>query len=298
MPQNSQFGQSQEPAYIPKNTGLEELLAHYGITLEQSFVMDEESYKQQQRASNGGIIETPFYYAPIISDDRISGDLAFLANIPELITLYPAPLTLNDSLPDAVAAYEVFSSSQKSWALSENINLMYPQLIQPPEEDVQQAYSLAYVLEGTFTSYFAGKAIPEPEIQETEETSEAASTDNLQVTSALTESGRGTVFVMGTSAILGSNVLQPEPNSGNALFFLNLMDYLTGNEDKAVMRTKGISYVPLGDTTPQLRSFIKTFNIVVLPILAIAAGFFVWLGRVSRRKRISTMYNGGATDAE
>lgn len=298
LPQSSQFGQNQEPAYIPRNTGLEELLAHYGVTVEQSFVMDEESFRQQQRAQNGGIIETPFYYAPIVSDDRINKNLRFLSNIPEMITLYPAPLSLSDNLRESVDAIEVLSSSKDSWAMSEDINLMYPQLIQPPPDDLQQPYALSYLLEGTFVSYFADKPIPEPEVDESVAAEGGLSTEDVQVSTAVIEEGAGTVFVLGTSAILGNNVLQPEASSGNALFFLNLMDYLTGNEDKAVMRTKGISYVPLGDTTPQLRSFIKTFNIAVLPILAAVAGILVWLGRVSRRKRISFAYNAEASDVE
>ncbi len=302
LPQSSQYGQSQEPVYIPNNTGLEELIAHYGVTLEKAYVLDEKSYKQQQRGTNGGIQETPVYYAPIVSEDRISDELPFVANIPQLITLYSAPLRLSDSLPSTIRAYEVFSSSKDSWAMAEDINLTYPQLIQPPPDDMQEPIALAYVLKGTFSSYFAGREAPEPVTAEPTETEAAndqsISADNLRVTKEVLESGSGTLFVLGTSAILGNNVLEPEARSGNALFMLNLMDYLNDNEDNAVMRTKGISYVPLRDSTPQLRSFIKTFNIAVLPVLVIVAGIFVWVGRMSRRKRIESLFARRTDDDE
>jgi ABC-2 type transport system permease protein len=296
IPQSSQYGQSQEPAYIPRNTGLEELLTHYGVTLEKGFVLDEASFVQQQRASNGGVVETPIYYAPIISEEYISDNLIFMSNIPELITLYSAPLTLSPDLAKGISASEVFSSSPAAWVMAEDINLMYPQLIQPPPPDMQETVSLAYVLDGTFTSYYAGRKAPEPEIAEQEEepeaTAGAVSSEDLNITQEVLEEGSGRIFVLGTSAILGSNVLDAEGRSGNGLFILNLFDYLNGREDNAIMRTKGVSYVPLKDTTPQLRSFIKTFNIAILPVLVVIAGLLVLAGRTARRKRLEFYFSG------
>ncbi|MBN1687062.1 MAG: GldG family protein, partial [Spirochaetales bacterium] len=82
MPQTTQYGQQQQPAYIPRNTGLEEMLAHYGVDLEKAYVLDEQCFIQRQRAASGSIVETPVYYAPVIKDERISDELAFLENIP------------------------------------------------------------------------------------------------------------------------------------------------------------------------------------------------------------------------
>ena len=220
-----------------------------------------------------------------------------MSNIPELITLYSAPLELSSELPKQIKAWEVFSSSSASWTMEDDINLMYPQLIQPPPPESQEAIPLAYVLEGTFTSFFAGMQAPEPEAPETEEGEEGPaegtiSTDTLNVRQEVIQEGEGRIFVLGTSAILGGNVLDAEGRSGNGLFLLNLFDYLNGREDNAIMRTKGINYVPLKDTTPQLRSFVKTFNIAVLPILVVAAGLIVLAGRAARRRRLEHYFKG------
>lgn len=298
MPQASQFGQAQEPQLIPRDTGLQGLIEHYGVRLKQSYVLDEDCFIQRQRGSNGGVVETPVYYAPLIAKDSINSDLAFLANIPQLVTLYHSPLELVDPIPPGVFATEVFSSSADSWEMEESSNLLYPMLIQPPPDDMQTAMRLGYLLEGTFTSYFADKPIPEPPPVEADE--EGADTppatiiseDQLKVGQDRKDEGTGRILVVGTSAILGSNVLDREGQTGNSLFVLNLLDYMNDREDYAIMRTKGVSYSPLEDLSPQVRSFVKTFNIAGLAVAVVIIGFFVWLARISKKRRIQTLFRG------
>ena len=308
VPQNQQFGQRQEPAYIPRNTGLEEMLSHYGVDLKTAYVLDEQSFTQRQQDANGGIVETPVYYAPVISDERITSELRFLDNIPEIISLYNAPLELNGNLLPETRAVAVFSSSADAWIMDEDVNLSYPQLIQPPPEDMRQESVLAYLVEGEFDSYFMGKKVPEPPTPEPEgegpeaESEPAANTissEDLQVQQMAIERGSGRIFVLGSSSIIGSNVLDAEGRTGNSVFFMNLFDYLNDREDYAIMRTKGVNYVPISEDTPhQLKSFIKTFNIVVLPILVAIAGVLVWVGRLRRKKRIEYFFLKGGEHGE
>ncbi len=303
IPQSAQLGQSQEPAYIPRDTGLEEMLAHYGVDLKKAYVLDEKSYTQRQRAANGSIVETPVYYAPIISEERINKKLPFLRNIPQVIMLYAAPLDLNDNLPADASAYPLLTTSAKSWTMEKDINLTYPQLIEPPPEDMQSPQVLAYLLEGKFESFFAGKPVPEPPAQQAGEKESAAegtiAGDAVEVEKNVIESGTGKIFVVSSSVVLGSNILDAEGQSGNSLFFMNMFDYLNGREDYAVMRTKGVSYVPIAeDTSSQLKSFIKSFNIAVLPVLVIVAGVLVWVGRIRRKKRIEYYFLKGGRHAE
>ncbi len=299
MAQSQQFGQQQQPQYIPRETGLEDMLAHYGVDLKQAYVLDEQSFTQRQRTSSGSIVETPVYYAPIISEERISDELEILQNIPELVLLYTAPLELNNNLRDETSAIPVITSSADSWVMEEDINLAYPQLLEPPEDDMQSSQVLAYLLEGEFESYFSSKAVPqppEPEEGEVEQPDDAASKeviarDAVELQETMRESGAGKIFVMGSSAVLGSNVLDTEGQSGNSLFFMNMFDYLNGREDYAVMRTKGVNYAPIReDISAQTKSFVKTFNIAVMPALVVVAGVLVWAGRMRRKKRIELYF--------
>jgi hypothetical protein len=213
--------------------------------------------------------------------------------------------TAEGSGPD-VNVTPLMYSSDRAWTVSENINLSNPYAIQPPPEDMTESYPLALLAEGTFRSYFTNRPVPKPPASESESAeadSEAnvISSDALSVREEVQTEGRGRIFVMGSSAVLGSNVLDAEGNTGNSLFVLNLLDHMNDRTDYAVMRTKGMSYSPLKETVPAVRSFIKTFNIAGLAVIVAAIGLAVWLMRVSRKRRIQAhfeKYTPGEESAE
>lgn len=299
--QQSQFGGAQQ-MYIPLDTGVAELLRHYGLDMERAYVMDEECFTQRQRSATGGIVETPIYFAPIVSKDRISNESRFTRNVPDMVVLNVAPLNHDDAAPGAepdVNVIQVLRSSPKAWTVSENIDLSNPYAIQPPPDDMRDSYPLALLAEGTFSSYFAGKPVPEPPEPtntDKEQSGDAAgdtiAADTVSVEEDVKEQGNGRIFVIGSSVVLGSNLLDAEGNSGNSLFLLNLVDYMNDRVDYAMMRTKGVGYSPLEETTPAVRSFIKTFNIAGLALIVAAVGLLVFLVRTSRKRRIQAHFQG------
>ena len=84
----------QAPVFVPLDTGLEKLLSHYGIRIQQSFVMDENCYRQEMPAQFGGG-ERAIYFAPLIKDRFINNDLEFMKNIKRLVALKISPLELD-----------------------------------------------------------------------------------------------------------------------------------------------------------------------------------------------------------
>ena len=66
---------------------------------------------------------------------------------------------------------------------------------------------------------------------------------------------------------------------------MNMIDYLNGRGDIAVMRSKTQRFNPLHDIAPASKTAIKTINIAGLPVLVVIAGVIVW-GRRSARKRM------------
>jgi hypothetical protein len=196
-------------------------------------------------------------------------------------------------------ASRLFSSSEKSWEMTGRINLD-PMFISPPGDDSQfKSMPMAYVVEGSFPSYFADKEIPEkqepvkaddPHAQqeETKEDGKATGIDMSAIKSGavtLKKGKPGKIFLIGTSEILKDNVIDPEGNAPNSQFVMNVIDYLNGREDFAVMRSKTQRFNPLKDVAPAARTAIKTANIAGLPVLVVVAGIIVW-GRRSARKRM------------
>ncbi|MCK5097473.1 MAG: GldG family protein, partial [Desulfobacteraceae bacterium] len=87
------------PQYNPLNTGLEKLLLHYGVKLEQAFVMDKNCYKQAMPQERGGG-EQNIYFIPMIAQENINNSLDYLNNIRGLATIRMSPLKIVEDTID------------------------------------------------------------------------------------------------------------------------------------------------------------------------------------------------------
>jgi ABC-type uncharacterized transport system involved in gliding motility auxiliary subunit len=310
----SYYNPNQGPLYIPLNTGLEKLLGHYGISVKKSYVLDENCYKQRMDTNYGGG-EQPIYFAPLISTSNIDEHYDFMKNIERLIMVKISPLEIDQARIKefGLKARMLFSSSAKAWEMSGQINLN-PYFIRKPEGDGQQkSYPLAYILSGEFPSYFAGKPIPEKPVKPEEKKPEApkpevkaADAKKAEIKaeakpdidmskikgagSVIAKGKAGKIFLIGTSEILKNNVLDQAGESPNALLLMNVLDFLNNREDVAVMRSKQQRLNLMGEMKGGTRTFVKTFNIVGLPILVILAGILIWIKRKNRQKRIQLLF--------
>jgi ABC-type uncharacterized transport system involved in gliding motility auxiliary subunit len=313
-PGNQQGGNigGQQPVYVPLDTGLEKLLGHYGIRIKKSYVMDENCFRQTLPAQLGGG-ERPIYFAPIIKSRFINKELDFMKSIKGMIAIKVSPLELDtDRLTaNGLKATRLVASSEKSWEMSGRITLN-PMFIQPPSSTKEmQSKPLAYILAGEFPSYFAGKPIPEKEIDEddSDKKDEAAAKqppENKATTadtqpeidiSKIVSEGQfiakgkpGKIFLMASADMLKDNILDAVGRGPNATFILNVIDYLNGREDIAVMRGKEQRFNPLDDTKAGTKTFVKTLNIIGLPAFVVLFGIFVWFRRHTRKKNIQMMF--------
>jgi len=299
---NPYGGGYNQPAYLPVNTGLDKLLNHYGVSVKRSYIMDEECYEDQ-----GDMNRAPmkYYFAPMIKNQQINQDVDVLKNLKLLIGFKLSPLEAD---VERLGKYnlkltKLMKSSPKAWEMSGRINLM-PMFIQPPTEaDKFSQYDLAYLVEGSFPSFFADKEIPQkPKKEETPESDQAD--DKKEVKEAEqpvlpsqinTEQGRlkqgkpSRIFIMPSSAMLQDMVLG-SPDLANRDFIVNMMDKLNGREEIAVMRSKNQRFNPLSEVGPKGKFFIKALNVAGLPALVIVLGLLVFYRRQRRKNWIQSEF--------
>lgn len=298
-PGRQPFMANQMPAFVPVDTGLEKLLAHYGVRIKKSLVLDEKCYRQRLAPRQGGG-EQPIYFAPIIENEQINQELAFIKGIKALVTLKISPLELDRERLDAqnVTAHQLLASSKRSWEMRDRITLN-PMFLRPPATDKEMAsLPLAYLLEGTFTSYFKGKPMPEKPVEkkegEADKPKEEAKTDLSQITEKgafREQSPPARIFIVASAEVVKDQLLDEDGRSTNAVFVLNMIDALNGRESIAAMRNKVQQSNPLEETTPATKTIVKTVNIVGLPILVVGFGLLVWMRRHTRRKRIQMQFH-------
>lgn len=175
------------PKYLPIDTGLEKLLNHYGVKIDRSYILDDNCYKQQKSQNQGGG-EQKIYFAPIIKDANINNSPLYMNNIKGIIAMKISPLELDEKQleQNGIKATKLFSSSEKSWLMRDNINLN-PMFMNPLSDASQmKSYALAYMLDGEFPSYFAGKPIPQKEVEkEADKSVDAKESDDSTLNDAL-----------------------------------------------------------------------------------------------------------------
>ncbi len=312
MPTQQMGLMGQGPQYIPVDTGLDNLLAHYGIGIKGSYVLDKNCFQQQVPARQGGG-QRPIYWAPLIENRFIGKELEFMKNIKQLVAVKTSPLQLDQERvkKNGLKAYRLFASSEESWEMKDRINLN-PMLIFPPRSSEEmQSYPLAYILEGAFSSYFEGKPIPVKKAAEqdkAEDSTQKGDTDksdqinrddqkpaveHSQLKSEsdiLTKGKPGKIFLMASADMLTDGVIDEQGRSLNAVFIMNLLDALNGREDIAVLRGKKQRFNPLADTGALTKTMVKSFNIGGLPVLVVFFGLIVWGRRLSRKKHIQLIF--------
>lgn len=298
----------QQPQFNPIQTGLERLLASYGIKIQPSIVLDENCYRQRL-ASNMGGGERPIYYAPLIQNANINTELPYLQNIRGLIALKMSPLELDQERlqETGIQATRLFSSSPQSWEMRDRITLDPMAIGEPPPPEDQQQFHLAYLLQGTFTSYFAGQPVPaKPSPEEaTSENGEPVSENDIDanagdppvdlsaIASSPTRRDQGEpskILLIGSSDLIQDNILDAEGRSPNAMFIMNVVDALSDRVGVAEMRSKEQRFNPLDKTDTTTRTMTKAFNVIGVPLLVVAFGLLIWLQRTARKKRIQNMF--------
>lgn len=306
------FEEAQMPGqavYTPIDTGLDALLEHYGVRIQRAFVLDENCYRQEMPAQLGGG-ERPIYYAPLIKTRFIDQDLGFMQNIRSLVAVKVSPLELlaERAAQNRLKAYRVLATSERSWEMKPPINLNPMTLRPPAQKEEMRSRPVAYLLEGGFPSFFAGKPLPIREAGpkqagEAEPPAAAAppaiDTSKIERRAQFIEKGKpGRIFIMASSEMLRNVVVDESGRGANTVFALNVIDHLNGREGIAVMRGKEQKFNPLLDTSAGSKTFIKSFAIAGLPVLVALFGVGVWFHRTARKKRIRAMFAAPAGASE
>ncbi len=115
--------------------------------------------------------------------------------------------------------------------------------IRPPQAgEKQKSFPLAYLIEGAFPSYFAGKPLPE-KIVETDDPQKALTSDGSEKPASaelskikdqrpfVAQGQPGKIFLLASTEMIKDNVIDAEGRNPNDMFIMNIIDYLNGRED-------------------------------------------------------------------
>lgn len=278
---------------IPRQTGLEELFSHYGVRVLPRYVLDDEqAFVQRQPDERGGVFETRISFVPVLRRPDIDTSWLPLRRLDDLLVMNASPLELTGAQPHA-RFVEALRSSATSWEVPGGTDLIDARATAPPPDDRRGSVLLAAYAEGRFTSYFADRTPPARPADDGDEEDEGTLIgDAVQAAlPVVPESAPGArLFVIGTSTILGNSFIDARRPGPNTILIHNLIDYLSGQEDRAALRGRGALVRRLGAFSSETESAVKTFLIAGPPALAALAGAALWLWWRLRQRGIQARF--------
>ncbi len=272
--------------FTPNSINLDKLLQKYGVSRDLNMVFDKNCYVNQ--SSSYGKLN--LYWAPVLQKNQLLKH-PVTQNLGYVIMLQNGSLDVSaaNENPD-VKVSVLAKSSDESWAKESNI-MLNPMYLNPPSApSALKAYNLAVLLEGKFESAF-DKA---PDIIQKDENGNeiVMPQGDLSASNHINSSVLpGKIFVTGSSAVTTRQVIDESGTTPIAMFMMNVIDYLNGNEDLCTMRTKGLSVDTLTIKSQAAANFWKFFNQYGLVVILLLAGLFVWKARSKRRREINKKYN-------
>ena len=280
---------------MPLENGLQEMLASYGVEVEQSLVMDlqNEPFPVTVSRQVGDFevqeiqaIDYPFFVD--VRPDGMASDSHIVSNLPAVTLNWASPITIDEEKNAEREVVALLQSSPASWTRTDtsvqpNFDL-YPQW-GFPVGDPQQSHALAVSVQGVFESHFKGKPSPFAEAEAgeaSEETSQEPIPGTIEVSP---ETARLVVF--GSAEFVDdvvfeiSSSLTMDRYLNSLKLVQNAVAWATEDVDLLGIRARGTSARVLIPLTDSAQSLWEAANYAVALLALVAVGAF-W--RVRRRR--------------
>jgi gliding-associated putative ABC transporter substrate-binding component GldG len=257
------------------DTGLDDLLASYGVRVNADLVRDRScAYVTVSQQAGFMVIQNqiPFYYLPRASNFDESNPLVKGLNA---VVLYFAS-SIDTSLARAkgLNARVLLTSSGES-GRQENVFTVDPMSPVTPDMFAEKHIPLVATVEGSFVSPFASSPVL------------VDSTVTLPIDTAakiLTSRSLAKIAVIGDG-----DFLQDQYSGGNPDNFVlggNLIDWLADDIGLAQIRARNETDRPLEEVSDDAKKLLKGLNLAAPPLLVVLVGVVRWRWRVSVRKRM------------
>ena len=286
-----------QPTYTPINTGLEKNLEKFGVSVGKKYVYDLNCFSQSDRQYG----KMQFYIAPMMQKNTLDQKSPITKNLGYVIFFQNAPIDISAAKDNSNAKVTVLAkSSKESWTVDSNISPDPRFISVPSDKSTMASENLAVLVEGKFSSAFAGKPAEKPKSDKEDEKKSDSSANAISSNEHLSKSVQNSKIIVIGSSILGgariplfsdAQLLDAEGKQPVSMFVRNAVDYLNGEEDLCTMRTKGLSLNTLTVKSAAASTFAKYFNEIGLVVIVAVCGLLVLLKIKAKKRAIRERYN-------
>lgn len=260
-------------------TGLEPMLAGFGLTVSEDHFMDSamEVIELPREVNLGGLrmqTREPVR-APIqirVTESQMNPASPVVNRIAALFYLWGTPVDI-DAARMAVAGLEcttLMSSSEDCWRLPWSEGPVTGEMIDPAGKRMAGAQPLAVLVEGTFPDTWAGRPVP-------------ADPDGGGSAPVPVTPRPGRLLLVGCAKMFDDSLLGAMQNG---LLLMNGVDYLAGSQALLSIRAKSLTNRVIKPVDAQAKLFWRLFTVLLVPAAIAAYGIF----RAGLRRKEAARY--------
>jgi len=257
---------------IPVKTNAPDLLGHYGVTVENSLVLDQSN---ATAAFSGGPVtyHLPYAYWPDIRSNQFNQSQPIVSDLESVVLPWTSPLSLSKA--DGISRDEEILARSTPYAAtrkSDSIQLDPQSANEALLSENRKAETLIALLDGPFGTYFTSDRIKVPRGQDVIRESPQTSR----------------IFVVGSSYWIGDRFLHNFP--ANAALFENAVDAFAMGDELIGIRSREKTSQPIAILSDGIKSFIRYINLAAGPIIILAIGLAIYLLRRRRCRAVRLSY--------
>jgi gliding-associated putative ABC transporter substrate-binding component GldG len=234
------------------DTGIDSLLATYGVEVRPDLVVDRSS-GTATFVSGYVRFSLPYLLWPMVLKETLDDVSPITNQLERVIFTWTSSINLMQPAGGPVEVTVLATSSEQSWSEERRLNLDPQQRFIPMTDTGPR--NLAVLLEGSFQSHFAGRDVP-------------VETVDAPVREKLDRSTDTQIIVIGNSRFTEQSYLSQYPE--NRTFLLNAVDWLTLGESLIGIRSRTVTSRPvreIGEGAKATVRFIATFGVPLAVII-------------------------------
>ena len=285
-------------AVQPIEGGLQEMLASYGLTVQQGLVFDPQNepfpVPVTRQLSNGfqvqEIQQIPFPPFIDIRADGMDRQSPILASLPAVTLNFASPVTTTTAGQENREVATLLQSSPAAWLRTSTDIQPNPELYPNsfPIDGPQQVYPLAVSMQGVFESFYQGKESPIAQALASENppvdpnTGAPIPLSNVGTLESSPDTAR--LVVIGSAEFLNDNLLNLSNNGPNSLQFMqNTVDWSVEDLDLLTIRSRGSASRILDPLSEQAQLGWEYSNYGLALVALLALG---WVWRLRQRSEV------------
>ncbi len=260
------------------NSGLSDLLANWGVKINNDLVLDQKCETAQFRTGAYSMIRKTYPFWIRIEKENFNADNPITSSLESATFHWPSSIEILKDKLEGITVTELVKSSDKSWLMKKDFNTSPMQDFNVLPDGEQ--FVLGALISGNFTSYFSGKERP----LKPSDGKPAGGTEPFKEKSAETD------IIVFTSGQLPLNNLWNQRGGSLEVqnLLLNTLDYLNIGDELIGIRSRHATNRPLDSEkieTESQRRIIRALNLFAVPLLVILIGVIRFVLKAGRKKR-------------